>query len=178
MRKFIAVSLMAAFLAFGAQTACSQQKEKVPGKGDDFIDFKLKGLDGKTYDTAKLRKGKFSVIQLGQTTCPACRYQSKILKELYPGWKKHPLAVLQVYLAEPVEAVKNYLKKNETPYTVLLDGQARMARRYKIRFIPVVFVLDPDGKIIYKGNLTDKKYFEKELIPLLEKELKKKAKET
>ena len=177
MRKFLIITLAVALCALGALSIFSQEEEKAPGKGDNFIDFKLKGLDGKTYDTAKLRKGKFSVIELGQTTCPACGYQSKILEELYPKWKKYPLEVLEIYIAERLGVVREYIKNNKTPYAVLVDETDRMARTYRVRFIPVVFVVNPDGKIIYKGNLTERKYFERELIPLLEEERKKQGRE-
>ena len=69
------------------------------------------------------------------------------------------------------------MKNNKTPYAVLVDETDRMARTYRVRFIPVVFVVNPDGKIIYKGNLTERKYFERELIPLLEEERKKQGRE-
>jgi peroxiredoxin len=177
MRKLLVITLSVALVAVAMFRAFSVERDKAPGKGDAFIDFRLKGLDGKTYDTEKLRADKYAVVKLGQTTCPACRRQDIILKSLHDEWKRYPLEVLDIYIAEPVERIKDYLRENETPYTVLTDEDAGMARRYQVRFIPAVYIVDPDGKIIYKGNLTGGDEFERILTPLLQKELEKKERE-
>jgi len=176
MKTLVKVIGLALLLAFAACDANTQERPKAPAKGDDFIDFTLTGLDGKTYDTADLREGKYAVVELGQTTCPFCHMQGEILKELYEGWKGYPLVILDVFIAEPAGTVKKYVEKNEVPFTVLLDGDGKMATRYRVSGIPAVYIVDTKGKIILSGNLQEKETLDKLLTPLLKKEKERQEK--
>jgi peroxiredoxin len=175
MRKIFIPAFAVALVIVGTMCSRAQPEDEVPGKGDDFLDFTLTGLDGESYDTAALRGDKFSVVKLGQTTCPACNQQTAIFMDLHDEWKKYPLEVIEVYIAEPPAVVKKHIEDHKIPFTVLLDEDGRMADRYRIRFIPAVYVVDTKGKIIYAGNLTSKEDFGKYLMPLMKEELRKQA---
>lgn len=176
MRIFLKTALTLTMIMFITQISLSG--EKLPGKGDKFIDFELKGLDGKTYDTAKLRADKFAIVEFGQTTCPFCHVQHEILKALYKEWEKYPLIVLDVYGGESADTVKEYVEKNKIPFSALLDEDARMMQRYDVMAFPTIYIVDIKGKVLFTAEgVTEKKDFEKILKPLLEKEMQRRAKE-
>ena len=176
MRRLVKVIGVLLLLGFAACDAATQERPKAPARGDDFIDFKLSGLDGKTYDTAELREGKYAIVEMGQTTCPFCHMQGEILKELYKDWKEYPLVILDVFIFEPAGTVKEYVEKNEVPFTVLVDADGRMAGRYQVDAIPAVYIVDPKGKIILSGNLQGKETLDNFLTPLLKEEKERQEK--
>jgi len=74
--------------------------------------------------------------------------------------------VLVALSYEPKDKVSSYVKKNKVPYIVGSDaGTARDA--YGIRGFPTMFLIDPEGKIAWKGHPM-------EAEPAIEKLLKSK----
>jgi peroxiredoxin/YHS domain-containing protein len=124
----------------------------VVSAAETLTDFSLPGLDGKSVSTQSLRQDKVLVVKLGATWCGWCQRETKELLALRKEFAPSDLGILDVYIMEDAETVAPYAKG--LPFTVLLDEDGRVARSFNVEGIPVMLVVDPTGKIAYRGNFT------------------------
>lgn len=117
-----------------------------------FVDFKLRDLDGKVHDTRTLREGKALVLKLGATWCRYCRLELKELDKLRKDFAPADLAIVDVYIEESPDTVASHA--GNLPFTVLLDEKGAVGRSLGVKGIPVVMVIDTEGKVSYRGNYT------------------------
>lgn len=60
-----------------------------------------------------------------------------------------PFAILAVDFGEGEARIKAFLEKLPVKFTVLLDRDGEAARAWRVRVLPVSFVVDADQKIRY-----------------------------
>src|SRR5947208_3131731 len=99
-------------------------------------------------------RGRVVVIDFWATWCMPCRAVQPRIIELH-----HELAgkgVVFMGLTDEAESkVGPFIKKDKTPYII---GAGSMSReRYGIKTYPTAVVIDPEGKVVYKGHPADPK---------------------
>lgn len=62
-----------------------------------------------------------------------------------------PFAVLAVDFGEGEPRVKAFLEKMRLQFTFLLDRDGSAARAWRVRVLPVSFVIDAEGRIRYSA---------------------------
>ena len=132
--------------------SCLAADDPPPAKGS-MIDFELKDLDGNNVSTAESRKGKVLVLKFGATWCPPCNRQIPHLNQVQQEYGGK-VAVLDVSVGERADHVRAHNKKHGVTYTTLLDADNSVARKYRVRGIPLVLVVDKDGTVAYRGAFT------------------------
>jgi thiol-disulfide isomerase/thioredoxin len=137
-----------------------------PQPSGQVIDFELKDLDGKTVSSADVRKGKVLVLKFGATWCGWCNKQIPQLNGVVAHYG-NKVAVLDVDVEEPADKVRRHNASYKTTYMTVLDPDGAVADSYGVRGIPVVLVVDPAGKIIYRGNYTPSRRLQEIIDPLL-----------
>lgn len=140
------------------QAARGSQAEEVEGNG-----FRLKGLDGKFYDTTKMR-GDVLVVSFGATWCVPCTWELVAIEELKVEYEGKPVKFLWVSI-EDVERtsnnlLKHYAKERRLTVPVLRDpGGVALARYEKTGTrIPVVAFFDAGGSLsgpVHRGMSQD-----------------------
>ena len=113
------------------------------------VDFKLKDIKGKSVRLSDFR-GKVVFLNFWATWCPPCKYEMPSMQKLYDKLRHKNFAMVAVDLQEPVSRVKDFIKKYELSFTVLLDTKGDVGRQFGIRSIPSTFILDKEGGIIGK----------------------------
>lgn len=113
------------------------------------VDFKLKDIKGKSVRLSDFR-GKVVFLNFWATWCPPCKYEMPSMQKLYDKLRHKNFAMVAVDLQEPVSRVKDFIKKYELNFTVLLDSEGDVGRQFGIRSIPSTFILDKEGGIIGK----------------------------
>jgi cytochrome c biogenesis protein CcmG/thiol:disulfide interchange protein DsbE len=109
-------------------------------------DFTLQDIDGKEI-TLSDYKGKVVVLEFWATWCPPCRASVPGLIKLNETYKDKGLVVLAVSMDEGGwDEVKSFMKKNKINYSVL-KGTEDVAVQYQVRSIPMVIVLNKEGRI-------------------------------
>lgn len=110
-------------------------------------DFKLTGLDGKEVRLSDF-KGKVVILKLATTWCPSCKQQVRELAKLEEFLARNEIALIEVFVDEPEEAVREYLQERSfnVPHVALLDD-GQVARAYRIYTIPRVLLIDRDFKV-------------------------------
>ncbi len=121
--------------------------------GESAPDFTLPALDGGQVSLESLR-GRVVVLDLATTWCPSCQQQMGELEALQDFFRQNDVAVLQVFLQDTEEMVREHVGERNHPkfFAHLLDdGQVR--RAYNVYLIPRLLVLDRDLKVARDGSL-------------------------
>lgn len=151
MRRVIKIVFVAALLtAFGSQ-ASAQQRDAVSAASES--GFKLKGLDGKLYDSSEMR-GDVLVVSFGATWCVPCTWELVAIEELKEEYAGKPVRFLWVDI-EDMKRTNNavlryYVKDRRLTIPVLRDPNGEALARYDADTrarIPVVLFFDGDGRL-------------------------------
>ena len=111
----------------------------------------LRGItvDGAVFDW-KSYQGKIVLIDFWATWCGPCRRAMPELKALYQKHQDAGFSVVGINLDEDAEAVADYLKEVEVPWTILFGAETReLAARYNPRgAIPALLLIGRDGNVV------------------------------
>ena len=99
-------------------------------------------------------KGKVVLIDAWATWCGPCRETMPRVQELYNEFKDQGLEVLAVS-NETAPVVSRFLKDNTYTYPFYLDLDGSFGEDYKVESIPVAFVIDKNGNIVFRGHPGD-----------------------
>jgi len=141
-KRWIVFSMLAvlAMLSWGCSTTAPEIGALAPG-------FTASTLDGETITLDELR-GKPVVLNFWATWCGACRYQMLFLQAAFEE-KGHDIEFIGINLRESSNKVRQVVEYEGVGYTIVLDGNGAIANSYKIRPIPVTFLIDEQGVIKY-----------------------------
>lgn len=137
--------IFAAFiLAVSVMSGCT--KGNVPYGGSTAYDFTLQDLSGNKVKLSDY-KGRVVLLEFWATWCPPCRASVPSLEKLHETYKDKGLAVLAVSLDEGGwDTVKSFVQKNGITY-VVLKGNDEVIDKYQVRTIPLILILDKEGRI-------------------------------
>jgi peroxiredoxin len=145
--------------------ACEGKSKESANKAPD---FKLAGLDGKSYSMADF-KGKVILLDFWATWCGPCRMEVPHLKDLHAAYSEKGLAIVGVSVDQHgAAAVRPFVEKNQIPFVSLLADEAVVRAYGNVTAIPTTFLIDKKGNIqkVYRGY-TDKHVFEEDVKKLL-----------
>jgi thiol-disulfide isomerase/thioredoxin len=110
--------------------------------------FALPKLDGGTTSLASLQ-GKVVLVYFWATWCGYCRKElPATIERLTRERKDQPFAVLAVNIEEPRDLVAGFVRSAGVSAPVLLDGDGRVTRDYRVRATPTTFVVGRDGRLV------------------------------
>jgi peroxiredoxin len=128
-------------------------------------DFHATDVSGKT-ETLSQYRGKYVVLEWTNKDCPYTRkhYVSGNMQALQKEWTGKGVVWLTVissapgaqgYMDAPAEQ-KQLQQVHASPTTVLLDPTGQIGHLYDARTTPHMYVIDPDGKLIYQGAIDNR----------------------
>jgi AhpC/TSA family len=133
--------------------------------GSQAPDFKGTDSNGGSHTLSQYR-GKYVVLEWANQGCPYDQkhYLSGNMSALQREWTAKGVVWLSVLSSAPGEqgnvspAEENaYLKKvKAAPTAALLDPAGTIGRLYQAKTTPHMFVIDPQGKLIYQGAIDNK----------------------
>jgi thiol-disulfide isomerase/thioredoxin len=150
MRMPLRIIFTLAFMLFALYSA--QAQERVAPAPPDGEGFRLKGLDGKFYDTSEM-KGDVLVVSFGATWCVPCAWESVAVEELKEEYAGKPVRFLWVSVEETKRVSNNilrhYAKERRMTVPVLRDpGGVALAQYEKTSTrVPVVVFFDREGRV-------------------------------
>ena len=111
-------------------------------------------------------KGKFVVLEWHNQGCPYTRkhYASGNMQNLQHEWTARGVEWFTVISSAPgqqgymaADRENAYVAQvHAAPTAVLLDPEGKLGRSYGARTTPQMFVIDPNGKLIYEGAIDDR----------------------
>jgi len=111
-------------------------------------------------------KGKYVVLEWHNQGCPFTRkhYESGNMQALQKQWTEKGVVWLTVISSGPgkegyvtASQENEYMAKmHASPTAALLDPEGSLGRLYNAKTTPDMFVIDPQGKLIYSGAIDDR----------------------
>jgi peroxiredoxin len=133
--------------------------------GETAPNFTATDSDGHQHGLAEY-KGKFVVLEWHNQGCPYTRkhYDSGNMQKLQKLWTSRGVVWFTVISSAPSEqgyvtaAQENdYVKRmGAAPTAVLLDPKGDLGHLYGAKTTPHMFVINPQGQLIYDGAIDDK----------------------
>jgi peroxiredoxin len=154
-------------LALAAAAALAAGPAFAATVGQPAPDFSAPDLSGKPVKLSDFR-GKYVVLEWTNPDCPYVRrhYDTGNM----PSLQKEVAAKDVVWLAvnssnpssgefkTPDEMAKWLGAKGATPKATLIDKDGKVGRLYGARTTPHMYVVDPQGKLVYAGAIDDKRW--------------------
>jgi peroxiredoxin len=98
------------------------------------------------------RKGKVTIVHFWTFACSNCKNNLGPVKRLLDSFSKEGVEVLSIHTPElpeerSVENVKKAVEKYAIKYPVLIDGEFKNWKAWKVQYWPTVFVVDKKLKV-------------------------------
>jgi AhpC/TSA family len=159
MRRFLSL----AAIAFAALLIVSAAR--AARVGDPAPAFTATDSNGKVHKLAEYR-GKYVVLEWTNRGCPYTQkhYNSGNMQRLQKEWTGHGVIWLTVISSAPgkqgymtASDENAYVKQvNASPTAVLLDPSGALGHLYDAKTSPHMFVVSPEGTLIYDGAIDDR----------------------
>lgn len=133
--------------------------------GESAPDFQATDSNGQLHTLAQYR-GKFVVLEWHNNGCPYTRkhYDSGNMQRLQRDWTSKGVVWFTVISSAPgqqgfvtAQQENDYLKQMKaSPSAALLDPQGNVGRLYSAKTTPHMFVINPEGVLVYDGAIDSK----------------------
>ncbi len=94
-------------------------------------------------------RGRIVIVEFWATWCPPCRTSIPHLNKLHQTYGKQGVVIVGL-TREPADRVKPFAREIGMAYPVGGDSQSGGA--YGVRGIPHAFIVDPSGKVVWRGH--------------------------
>ena len=118
--------------------------------GDPVPDWTLKDGDGHEHSLSDY-KGKLLVLCFWSSWCPRCQVAMPFIQELQEDYADRGVTILAMNGGEKSRSANpaEMVKRAGHTYRVLLDAN-KVAKSYGSKGIPSLYVIGPDGKLLYR----------------------------
>src|SRR5215470_5526319 len=133
--------------------------------GESAPDFQATDSTGQVQKLSQYR-GKFVVLEWHNNGCPYTRkhYESGNMQRLQKEWTSKGVAWFTIISSASgqqgfvtAQQENDYLKQMKaSPSAALLDPQGVLGRLYSAKTTPHMFVINPEGVLVYDGAIDDK----------------------
>src|SRR2546430_9414170 len=133
--------------------------------GDQAPDFTGSDSRGQTHKLSDY-KGKFVVLEWHNNGCPYTKkhYESGNMQRLQKQWTDKGVVWFTVISSAPgsqgyvtADQENEYMQKmHAAPTAALLDPKGEIGHLYGAKTTPHMFIINPQGQLIYNGAIDDK----------------------
>jgi hypothetical protein len=151
-----------ALLALPAALSLALAAHAVPAVGEAAPDFVLKDAAGKTVRLSDFR-GKFVVLEWTNPGCPFVRkhYDSGNMAATQQDAAGRGAVWLSINSTErasyeymePAKLVAWQQQRKVQPTATLMDEEGQAGRAYGARTTPHMYIVDPQGRLVYAGGI-------------------------
>jgi peroxiredoxin len=131
-------------------------------------DFTLTDANGETHTLSDYR-GKIVIVNFWAVWCAPCRKEMPSMQRAWEKIQHKDAVMLAVNWGDNTESVDRFMESIDVnlEFPILLGGDKEMALEWSVKGLPTTFVIDPEGRLVYKvvGDIEwdDSKILEKVL---------------
>lgn len=144
------VPMMARLKQYAASARCV-------AKGLLYHDIELTTLEGKRVKlSAYVKPGQYNMLVFWASYCSPCRAEIPHLKKIIQQYGQERLNLISISVDTKADAWKKALEKEEMTWVQLCDfagEQGPVAKDYGVQGVPFCLLLDPEGKMVFGGNI-------------------------
>jgi peroxiredoxin len=175
---FSALAMIPTASALAADPPKAKKKQALPVKypplaiGASAPDFKLPGVDGKTYSLQDFAGSRLLVLIFNCNHCPTAQAYNARFAKLYEDYKDKGVGVVAISpndpsairldelgytdLSDSFEEMKLRAKDLKMAYPYLYDGDTQQtSQAYGVLATPHVYIFDAQRKLRYQGRFDD-----------------------
>jgi thiol-disulfide isomerase/thioredoxin len=120
--------------------------------GKPFVDVELNGLNDEPVKLSSVAgKGTYVLVDFWASWCGPCRRENPNVVALYKKYHDKGFDVVGISLDRDKEAWLKGIADDGLVWAHLWDKDHTAAKSYVVDFIPTLFLLDKEGKIIARG---------------------------
>jgi len=141
--------ILLGMLCFSATADAGQSLHPVDGK-PMAADFVLKDVDGKQHRLKDYR-GNVVVLNFWATWCPPCREELPSMERAYQLLAGKNIKIVAINVGEDADTIFTFTADYAMSYDVLMDVDSKVIKQYPVIGLPTTFVIDPQGRIVYRA---------------------------
>ena len=129
-----------------------------PTVGSAAPDFSLTTLDGKDFSLAQAVKShKAVVVMFIATKCPYSNAYNDRMRDMSALYEKQGVLFVGINSnkTEPADEVSAHAKQHGFAFPLMKDPDNKVADLYDARHTPEIYVVDPQGKLVYHGRIDE-----------------------
>jgi DsbE subfamily thiol:disulfide oxidoreductase len=115
------------------------------------VEFHLTSLEH-TPVTLSSYRGQVVVLNFWASWCLPCTEEMPDLETLYQEYKDSGLVIIGVNVNESEMTAANFVRETGITFPIVLDAEGRTATQFGVSGLPVTFLLDKNGQIVYRHN--------------------------
>lgn len=146
MKKLIILLGVLGLCFFGASSSSAF------GVGDKAPKFQLETLQGNEVSLAGYSEEQPVLLIFWTTWCPYCRKELPRINELVAEYGPE-VAFLGINAGwnDSLGRARSYVEKTDLSYPIAFDHNSKVSKRFMIRGVPTIIILDKEGVIRYQG---------------------------
>jgi peroxiredoxin len=113
-------------------------------------ELELPDLDGHVHRLADYR-GKVVIVNFWATWCPPCRAEMPSMQRAWEALKDQGIVLLAVNVGEDEDQVFTFTNDYPVEFPLLLDQDASTTGKWPVRGLPSTYVVDPEGRLVYRA---------------------------
>ena len=119
-------------------------------------------IDAETMDDLPIStyRGKYVVLDFWATWCPDCRKDVPKMKELYGKFASDNIIFIGVSFDKNDEVWMKYIRENGMEWLQHREqkpkNESQVSKDYHVKWIPSIYVIGPDGKIMLGTVMIEK----------------------
>ena len=161
MKKILSLVALLAACTFSlkAQDADDEYAREMFKAGETLPLVEVPDLASNVHSLKEFR-GKYVVLDFWATWCPDCRAETPAMLALYDKYASDKVVFVGISFDTNREKLEYYLLENQIKWLQLCDFRPKkespVAEKYKIRWIPSLYLVDPEGRVVLSTVMTEK----------------------
>lgn len=134
-----------------SEVAVAEREPLHPVKGTPLAaDFDLMDVDGQRH-TLKMYRGKIVIVNFWATWCPPCRFELPAMEKVWERLKNKGVVILGINVGEDADTIFTFTADYPVTFPLLLDSDSNVIQKYPVIGLPTTYVIDPQGRLVYKA---------------------------
>lgn len=113
-------------------------------------DFSLRDIDGATHRLADYR-GQVVIVNFWATWCPPCREEMPSMQRAWERLKNQDIVILAIDVGEDEDTIFTFTADYPVEFPLLMDLDSSVIQSWPVRGLPTTFVIDPQGRMVYRA---------------------------
>lgn len=128
-------------------------ENKMLAVGDRGPDFSLPTPEGNVLKLESAKGKKATLINFWYLACPPCRAEFELFQKLYSELKDQGFSIVAINTVDSAADIKSYVRDTRLTFPIVMGERetATVVRDYRVETYPSSYLLDSEGKIVYRA---------------------------